>query len=97
MLGKNTPHLISDVLLGSIDPDDVQMAVIDALFILVGITGAALRSGLWFRRVRILSSRDSTRVQLRAGSRQTSGADLGYDPSITPQHTLYYTGNTLQY
>lgn len=34
------------ILLRSVDPDDIQVAVVDALFVLVGITGAALRSGL---------------------------------------------------
>lgn len=33
-------------LLGCVDPDDIQMAVVDAFFILVGITSAALGSGL---------------------------------------------------
>lgn len=37
------------LLLGSVDPDDIQVAVVDALFILVGVTGAALGSGLRLR------------------------------------------------
>lgn len=39
------------ILLGSVDPDYIQVAVVDALFILVGITSAALGSGLRLRRV----------------------------------------------
>lgn len=47
-LHKSGLNLIKRALLGGVDPDDIQVAVVDALFILVGITGAALLSGLCF-------------------------------------------------
>lgn len=61
-------------LLGSVYPDDIQVAVVNALFILVGITSAALGSG----------PRPSSCRQLlcAAGDGETSGFELGYDHCI---------------
>lgn len=55
------------VLLGGVDPDNIQVAVIDALFILVGIAGAALRSRLCLCCLMQLQTRGSLGVRHAAG------------------------------
>lgn len=56
VIGKNSNFIRFNKpsLLGSVDPDDIQVAVVDALFILVRIAGTALRSGLWLGGIRHL-------------------------------------------
>lgn len=65
--------LLKHVLLGGVDPDDIQVAVIDALFILVGITGAALRSRLCLIQ---MQTRGSLGARRAAGVRALSSVDL---------------------
>lgn len=75
-------------LLGCVDPDDIQMTVVDAFFILVGIASAALGSGL---------SAGSCGRQPRlgaAGYPETSGVVLGYNHGIA--NTLHWKRNVLE-
>lgn len=64
------------ILLGCVDPDDIQVAVVDTLFVLVGIAGAALGPGLCLCGPRHLRTRGSPGARYPARARETLGVEL---------------------
>lgn len=84
-------HSIRYSALGSVDPDDIQVAVVDTLFILVRITGAALLSGLCFCCLRQLWTSGSPGAK-HLWVWETSRDHLGFHQGMGRQDTFIRSG-----
>lgn len=75
-------HPTRHILLGGVDPDDIQVAVVDALFVLVRVTCAALGSGLCLCGPWHLRASGAPGARHPAGDQETTGVELRCNQGI---------------